>query len=371
MSRGSRTRFAIAAALVVPSLIGASLLATDSGAAAAPSHDQARHHHHDHHRDHDRRHNHNPRFTFAVFPDTQEEVEALVPDDPRFRDRTEWLAHNRGRLNLQFAVHTGDIVNWGWVDPHQYDVADDAMSVLDDARIPYVVSAGNHDTRAVGWNEERQGYGGGAYMNNPECLIRFSEEECDTRLLVRHTEEFNAVFGPDRFAGLEGVFEEGQSENSYSIFSAGRTEWLVLSLELWPRQEAIDWAKAVVEAHPGHNVIVSTHSYLDGDGDLVQNNGGYGATSGQHLFDDLISQYANIKLVFSGHTGRAQHRVDTGVHGNTIHSFLTAFHSRETNPVRLVEINTKRDTLETWIEAPFTDEVLSEYTVSLSDLAWN
>lgn len=354
MPTASRARSATAIALIVPGLVGLGSIGSDSGTASA-LHSQ----------------NRNPEFSFAVIPDTQEEVEALVPDDPRFRDRTEWLAAARGRLNLQFAVHVGDIVNWGWVDPHQFDVADDAMGVLDDARIPYVVAAGNHDTRAVGWNEERQDYGGGAYMNNPECVIRFSEEECDTPLLVRHTEEFNEVFPPERMAGLDGVYEEGRSENSFSTFSAGRTEWLVLTLELWPRQGAIDWAKTVVEQHPDHNVIVNTHSFLAGDGEIVQDDGGYGATSGQHLFDELISQYENVRLVFSGHTGQAAHRVDVGAHGNTVHSFLTTFHSKTTNPVRLVEVNTKKNTLDTWIEAPYTGEVLEEHSVSLTEMDWN
>jgi hypothetical protein len=353
-----RTRLAVAA-LVLPCLLGGGILGSAPDAASATNTAAAH------------TQNRNPTFTFAVFPDTQEEVEALVPDDPRFRNRTEWLVANRGRLNLQFALHVGDIVNWGWVDPHQYDVADDAMSVLDDAGIPYTIAAGNHDTRAVGWNEERQGYGGSAYVNNPECVIRFSEEECDTRLLVRHTEEFNEVFPPERMAGLQGVFEEGKSENSYSIFPAGRTDWLVLTLELWPRQEAIDWAKTVVEQHPHHNVIVNTHSYLDGAGGIVQNDGGYGATSPQHLFDELISQYENIRLVFSGHTGQAGHRVDVGVHGNPIHSFLTTFHSKVTNPVRLVRVNTRRNTLTTWIEAPYTGEVFDQYSLSLAEMDWH
>lgn len=362
MPSTSRRRFTAVTALLASCLVGAGVVASAPSASSATgattdSTTQWT--------------NSNPRFTFAVLPDTQEEVEALAPNDPRFRDRTEWLAHNRGRLNLQFAVHTGDIVNWGWVDPHQFDVADDAMSVLDDARIPYAVALGNHDTRVVGWNEERQGYGGSAYMNNPECLIRFSEEECDSLLLVRHTEEFNEVFPPERMVGLVDTFEQGKVDNSYSVFTAGRTEWLVLSLELWPRQEAIDWAKTVVEQHPDHNVIVNTHSFLDGSGEIVQNNGGYGATSGQHLFDELISQYENIKLVFSGHTGAAAHRVDVGVHGNEVHSFLTTFHSKTTNPVRLVEINTKRNTLETWIEAPYTDEVFDEFSLSLTDMDWD
>ncbi len=56
-------------------------------------------------------------------------------------------------------------------------------------------------------------------------------------------------------------------------------------------------------AHPDENVIVLTHSYLEADGSISQSNGGYGATSPQYLYDNLIKVYPNIKFVLSGHVG--------------------------------------------------------------------
>ena len=54
----------------------------------------------------------------------------------------------------------------------------------------------------------------------------------------------------------------------------------------------------------------------------------------------LIKRYPNIRLVFSGHTGQAAHRVDKGVHGNRIDSFVVTMHSTTTNPVQLVRVDT-------------------------------
>ena len=51
------------------------------------------------------------------------------------------------------------------------------------------------------------------------------------------------------------------------MISAGGYNWMVLTLELWPRNEAVDWAQAVA-AHPKHNVIVVTHSYLNANGTI-------------------------------------------------------------------------------------------------------
>lgn len=309
-----------------------------------------------------------PKFTFAVMPDTQQEV--LDADDTRFVDRTRWLVDNRARLDLRFALHVGDITNWGWLDQPQYDVASEAMRPLEQAGIPFTIAAGNHDTRAVGWNGAGE-YGGDAYVKNPECLERFPAAECDTKLLVRHTEEFNAAFPVNRIADVGGTFEAGKSENLFTTYEAGRKDWLVLTLELWPRPEVVEWAKDVVATHPDHNVIVLTHSYLTSSGGIKQDNGGYSSTSGQFLFDNLIKLYPNIKMVFSGHEGSAAQRTDVGVNGNVIHSFLNCFHSNTTNPVRLVEVDTVNDTLRTWIEAPYTGETLDQFTVSLTGVDWD
>ena len=61
--------------------------------------------------------------------------------------------------------------------------------------------------------------------------------------------------------------------------------------------------------------------------------------SPQYLWNHLVSQYPNVKMVFSGHVGAAASRTDTGVHGNTVYSFLQTFHDKQSNPVRLLNID--------------------------------
>ena len=71
---------------------------------------------------------------------------------------------------------------------------------------------------------------------------------------VRLLPLFNQTFN-DRFA-VTGRMEAGKVDNYYALFQAGGVDWLVLSLELWPRTAVVDWARSVVAAHPTHNVIV-------------------------------------------------------------------------------------------------------------------
>lgn len=288
------------------------------------------------------------RFSFAVMPDTQQEV--LQPRDTRFRARTEWLTRNSDDLDLRFVTHSGDVVGWDTPDHRQYEVASEALKPLESAGIPYSLAIGNHDTAAVCT-------GGGA---------------CDprrTRALFRDTTTFNRYFPASRFGAVAGAYESGKVDNSFSTFPALGMRWMVLNVEMWPRPGAVAWANEVVAAHPEHNVVVVTHHYLTADGEIGGTDAGYGDTSPQYLFDNLIKRHPNITMVFSGHVGAVANRVDTGVHGNRIHSFLEAIHSNTTNPVRLVTLDARARSLRSWVYAPSTNTVHPGSEVTLTDLS--
>ncbi|RIV41455.1 metallophosphoesterase [Micromonospora radicis] len=272
------------------------------------------------------------RFSFAVVPDTQEEV--LTASDTRLRQRVDWLVAQRAALDLRFVTHSGDVVNYDTPDHVQYVRAAAALRPLETVGVPYTLAIGNHDGQVFGPDGERRSPAGP---------------------LLRDTTVFNRYFTAERFGGVQGRFESGKVDNAYATYAAGGVRWLVLTLELWPRRAAVAWAQAVVAAHPRHNVVVVTHHYLESDATIGQS-AGFGSTSPQYLYDNLIRRYPNIRMVFSGHTGTAASRVDTGVHGNRIYSFLQTFHSRRTNPVRLVEVDTAANSLRTWIYAPYTAE---------------
>jgi hypothetical protein len=304
-------------------------------------------------------------FTIAVLPDTQEET-SRGPDWGRFAQRMRWLAANRSSLGLAFVGGSGDVTNWGWLAPEQLRVASDAMREVEAVGVPYALSLGNHDTRAVGWNgvPGSTEYGGSAYQNNPECQTRFPATECVSWRLVRRTQEFNGVFTASRYRNVSGAFEPGKVDNVYSTFTAGGRRWLVLTLEVWPRPEVVSWAARVVEDNPDRNVVIQTHAYLDADGSIGQSNGGYGATSPQYLFDTVVSRYPNVKLVLSGHVGGAASRTDRGVAGNTVYTLMQSMHDRQGNPVRLVTINPSAGTIEAKIYSPWSNTWFGQYAVA-------
>ena len=295
-------------------------------------------------------------FSIAVIPDTQSETHD--PASTRLLNRTRWLVANRQKLDLRYVLHTGDVTDWGWLDANQLARAKAAMGVVSDAGIPFSLTVGNHDTAAVGWDgiKGSTGYGGSAYMYNPECRVRLGAANCNSSLLVRDTRAFNSAFPVSGLRGLGGVYETGKSDNNWTTFVANDTKWLVLTLELWPRRPVVDWAREVVASHPDHNVIIQTHHFLGSNGKISGSNGGYGATSPAYLNAQVISRYPNVKLVFSGHNGSFK-SLRTTSKGNTVVAYLGNGLSSKDNPVRVVTVNTTTGDVMSTIHNPLKNAI--------------
>ena len=287
------------------------------------------------------------KFTIAVLPDTQNESNSAF--DKRFSGRAAWLLENKQSLDLRYAVQVGDLVNWGNVVPQQFDNMSSWWRPLE-AEISWAGTIGNHDTAAV-------------------CIGGSACPGAQASSTVRDTSAYNKAFPVSRFPNVRGTFEQGKVDNSYQEFAAGGKVWMILSLELWPRKEVVDWARQVVASHPDDNVIVDTHAYLDPDGSISASNGGYGATSPQYLYDNLVKQYPNVKMTLSGHVGDGASRTDTGVKGNKIVSLLQCYHSTS-NPVRLVEIDTAAGTITSKVYAPQSDAYYSDDATSTSGMSF-
>ena len=221
--------------------------------------------------------------------------------------------------------------------------------------MPFALTVGNHDT--------------GAVCGGPACPVVAGQTQ-PTPVEVRNTATFNQYEPPSRFglsdqqgtsgADTTGVFEAGRSDNAYRTFSAGGYQWLLINLELWPRTEVLHWANAVVSSHPHDNVIVTTHDYLTGGGQIAQTNGGYGSNSMQYVFDTFVKLHANIRFVFSGHVGNSDYRVDTGVNGNKIYDMMDTYHDTINNWVRLITIDPVSRTVDTAVYAPLTNQTRPE-----------
>lgn len=283
-------------------------------------------------------------FTLAVLPDSQDQV---LNGRTTLRSATQWLADNEDTLGLQAVLHTGDVVNWDTSNHDQYVTARSAQRVLA-GKVPYLWAIGNHDTQATC-------PGGSA------CPTGTGQKYPSTKAAQRATQVFNDYLRPD--SGWT-AFETDASgdrkvDNSYLTFTAGGTRWLVLQLEFMPRTSALDWAERVVKAHPDHNIVIQTHAYLNSNASIGTSNSGYGDNAPTVIQRRLVTPYPQVKLVFSGHVGSFNSRVDTRSDRSVVRSYLGTFHESKDNPLRLLEIDPVRGTVDTVVVRPLSKRAQS------------
>lgn len=325
-------------------------------------------------------------FTVASVPDTQNETlnETSVV---RYNNRWNYLVQNKAALNLKYVWQVGDLQNYdnlifssnkavnpryvpGYpVDHYQYELASRGLKILETGGIRYSLAIGNHDT-------------GATCQGGSACPVVAGQTQ-STPIEVRNTKTWNKYYSLARLKlppsqGLTatdtaGRYEINKSDNVYQTFTAGGLNWLVINSEIWPRSGVVDWMKRVAASHPTHNIILVTHSYLNGNGAIETTNGGYGATSPQYVHDNFVKQYANVRMTFSGHVGTSDYRVDTGVKGNKIYNFLDNYSSDTANNwTRLLTIDTQNNTIKTKVYAPNTKKTRTEAkaNVNITGIKW-
>ncbi|MDY6990237.1 MAG: DNRLRE domain-containing protein, partial [Thermodesulfobacteriota bacterium] len=211
-------------------------------------------------------------FTIIVLPDTQYYSQSF-PET--FVDQTDWIVDNREALNIVQVIHVGDVVqNAGVVA--EWENADDAMSLLENPAttflvdgIPYGISPGNHDQN----------------MTN-----------------------FNNYFGETRFTGrgyYGGHYSGSGNENSFSLFSGGGMDFIVIYLnwESSSNADILNWADGLLTSYSDRRAIVASH-YLMGVGDP-----GAFSSQGQAIYNAL-KDHPNLFLMVSGHIHGEGIRVD-------------------------------------------------------------
>jgi autotransporter-associated beta strand protein len=253
-----------------------------------------------------------PDFVIGTLPDTQYYSQnaggALAAT---FFEQTQWYADSRAALNIAFISHLGDMVQSGdnGTDNSEWTVADTAMRFIEDAvrtgllhGIPWGGAPGNHDQTTVG------------QVNAPNL-------------------KWNQFFGADRWAGrpyFGGSFLATNNSNNYALFEASGLEFLIIHLDYTTaagvNQAVIDWADALMKAHPRRRVIVTSHWILD-----LPPTSPIGAPAsfggpGQRFFDEFKDN-PNFFLMLSGHEHGEGRRADV-VDGRTINSVLQDYQGR-------------------------------------------
>lgn len=233
-------------------------------------------------------------FTFVFVGDTQkithystEQIDTLY----------QWIIDQKDEKNIQFVAGLGDITDAS--EDYEWEAAMAAIHKMDGI-LPYSLIRGNHDELYM-------------YAQN--------------------------VYNDSYISQLEGMHEDNVF-NTYQTVEIGTLKYLFLALDHGPTNEALDWACEVVEDHPDHNVIITTHGYINGSGELLTPETSTipptktkGFNDGPVIWERLVKKYENIVMVVCGHIGTRPEIVSyeaTGDHGNKIAQVLV-------NPQRVDE----------------------------------
>ncbi|MEZ4367916.1 MAG: metallophosphoesterase [Kofleriaceae bacterium] len=280
-------------------------------------------------------------FSLVVLPDTQN-----YPRDMAWLldAQIEWILARQAEQRIAMVLHVGDIVEAN--DEFEWFTAESILRKLD-GRVPYALAVGNHDL----------GRGGSASDRSTRMVNHFSP----ARLV--DDPSFGGAFEPDRL------------DNAYYLFSAGGADYLVVTLEFGPRDEALAWASEVTARHPDRKVIVLTHCYTYADGSRVGPGDDFHPRSygmaedrtntvndGDDIWRRYVRHHPNIVMVISGHIthGGAARQTAVGDHGNLVHEVLANYQEYERGGggwLRLVRIDPAAATITMWTMSPIADRL--------------
>lgn len=222
-------------------------------------------------------------YAFAVVGDTQYtnrgDTQNIIAGADYMGGIYQWIIDNKDTYNIQAVLGMGDIVD---TSPSTLDEnamaqslkewahAVESIGKLNDAGIPYTLVKGNHDSISE-------------YPENDTAVFENSMKELgyDTQ--------------------VDGWYEEGGTfANAYITLTVGETKWLILTLDYNHSESEIAWADSVIKTHADHKVIVTTHAYLNANGQWLDSSDRCDLV-GADLWEMLISQHENIELVLCGH----------------------------------------------------------------------
>jgi hypothetical protein len=261
-----------------------------------------------------------PDFSIVVFPDTQyyHGQYAYV-----FKDQANWVVTHKAALNIKAVIGVGDMVDGGGdpintagevnggcaISPSpnwkiQWQDTQASISILNNAGIYYQPTIGNHDY---------------------DCQADRPQPRSTTNYF--HYVGNLALSPTAYFLDSSG----NRTPNFYKIMKIGSTDYMILSLELFPQSWVVGKANSLISGFNGP-VIVVTHAYLANDGAgptfgksfpagsayplcsgfpsnvygcLPDSVASYkpigGGTDGIALWYNLISVHPNVFMALSGH----------------------------------------------------------------------
>ena len=254
-------------------------------------------------------------FAVAVLPDTQfysryatdaenQQFMRKYGSEP-YKAQTQWVADQAKALDIPFLIHLGDVVDQQG-KPDQWTVASKAMKILEDAKVPYSILAGNHDV-----------------ILDRDYVDASSQASATDAQRNLAAEPYLQTFGADR-ASKQATFggRDPSGFHEYHIFQAEGQKFMVLSLSWRISDAGLAWANQVIRANPTLPVILVNHQLLNIDKDGVTP---LEVPYGLMLWDKLIRDNDQIFMTLNGHYHGAAHLTKMNAFGNPVEEMVVDY----------------------------------------------
>ena len=228
-------------------------------------------------------------YSFCVVGDTQ----VVANKEPeKLACIYDWIVANKDAKKIEYVIGLGDITDKN--TDAEWTVAKEQIFKLNGV-VPYSLVRGNHDG----------------------------------------TTNFNKYFDVAEYRDeFDGRYTDGKIDNTWRTFSIDNNDFLLFVLDYGASDAILNWAAGIIEKHPNHKVIITTHCYLYRDGTTLDasdvcppnasgaNDGA--RNNGDQMWDKLVSKYENIVLVLSGHDpcDNVIATQTAGVNGNVVTQML-------------------------------------------------
>jgi hypothetical protein len=218
-------------------------------------------------------------------------------------EQAKWISGNRLGYNIQAVFCAGDVqIPPSGEDDRMQEMGTawhEGFSVIDAIGKPYLTCAGNHDYDNI-----------------------YNSENFDRNI------GYQRIFQKPWYVGhwnAPGVTPQGtpaspaEPAGGYSSkatqaigFDIGARQFLVIALEFFPRQGALDWAGTIIDQFPTCEVIILDHGYMTMLGNLFTASGddnnsfapsetwNPGFTTGVQV-NAWAKSFSNVRLVLCGH----------------------------------------------------------------------
>ncbi|WP_164842747.1 carbohydrate-binding protein [Actinoplanes solisilvae] len=253
-------------------------------------------------------------------PSDVETAEEQAVWQAAYRMETQWIADNSAEKKIAYAAHTGDVIENDYYDPlakkadgsllrpglneqvdKEFAVSSGNQKVLDDSGLVNQVIAGNHDNQL------------GA-ETGPES--RFSRTFSAPRYYgaSKAWPKGASYHAWDEVTNADGTVTPGKdNQNNYVLFSAGGLDFVAVGLSYGVTRAEAQWADGIFKKFKDRNGILLSHDYLKPSTNKDGRGAAFSDPDGSALYQQVVSDNANVFLVLAGHEHGVGTNLKTGI----------------------------------------------------------